>query len=182
MRVNGVALTASDAARVGASQASRGASEAGALGRSSARVLAVARSGDLWRAMTPGAIVRDTWADLRSGVDLVRAPGLYRPGAGGHVSRPVDTVANPVEEYRADVAKTWAENRMAGVFSALGNDVAARAMAPAPDVSARYGWAALSGGVQVVETVCAVSALASPRSAVIDGACTASVPAMNVER
>lgn len=111
----------------------------------------VLRSSELWHHMRPSMIVRDTWTDLRGGVDLVRAPGLYRPSADGHISRPVGDVTNPLQEYRVDVAKTWQENKLAGVFSAVGNDPAARALTATPDRVPGAGWVALSGGAQVVD-------------------------------
>lgn len=116
----------------------------------------VLRSPELWNHMRPGVIARDTWKDLRGGVDLVRAPGLYRPSARGHVQRPVDAVANPLEELRVEVSSNWDQSRRAGVLTAVGNEAAARALTAVPERTAR-GWVALSGGVQVVESGCGLS-------------------------
>lgn len=120
---------------------------------------AVLRSGVLWRSMTPGAILRDTWNDLRGGVDLVRAPGLYRPSARGHVARPVDAVQSPLSEYRQEVLTTWSQNRAAGILTATGNEAAARGLASGAGVSS-MGWVVTSGAVQVVEGACGLSPIA----------------------
>ncbi len=128
------------------------------------------RSPVLWSHMRPSTVARDTWQDLRGGVDLVRAPGLYRPSASGHVQRPVDTVVNPLREYRTEVAHTWAEHKGAGVFAAVGNESAARALSATKDGAGALGWATVSGGVQVVETVSAWAPLTP------DAALSTSIP------
>lgn len=166
---------ATDGARgvVESSSAAGRVAERGVIARSDrfAAVGSALRSRELWAAMTPGAIARDTWTDLRSGVDLARAPALYRPTAAGHVARPVDTVANPLREYTTEVSKTWAESRAAGVLVAVGNEAAAQAMAPSRHITPRYGWAALSGGVQVVETVCGAVATPGMHITSVEAAC-----------
>src|SRR5690606_38263364 len=115
--------------------------------------VSVWRSAELWNHMRPGAIARDTWTDLRGGVDLVRAPGLYRPSASSHVQRPVDAVANPVREYLAELSTTRAQSLTAATYAAVGNEAAARALTAVEGGTAR-GWVRVSGGVQFVETVC----------------------------
>lgn len=115
------------------------------------RAISVLRSEELWHHMSPAAMARDTWSDLRGGVSLVRAPALYRPSAAGHVSRPVDDVASPVSEYASDVVKTWRENKIAGAFSAVGNEGAARAMSSPGGARGAQPYVLLSGSVQIVE-------------------------------
>lgn len=137
-------------------------------------VAGVLRSGQLWRTMAPGAIARDTWNDLRAGVDLVRAPGLYRPSADGHVPRPVDAVEGPVREYGKEVVHTWQENKVAGLLVAVGNETAARGLTGAPGAGKIGPWVALSGGVQVVEMTCGVApTLSAP---VLSDACAGVLP------
>lgn|GEM_PF-735586 len=159
------------------------ASRAGGLGREAAlavggttrraTAVSVLRSSELWGHMRPSAMLRDTWVDLRSGVDLVRAPGLYRPSANGHVARPVDAVVNPVAEYRAEVATTWAQHKGAGLFAAVGNETAARSLSATRTGPVAPGWVAVSGGVQVVEAACALSPTVP--SGVLHDACSLTV-------
>ena len=127
----------------------------------------VLRSAELWNHMRPSAIARDTWSDLRSGVDLVRAPGLYRPTANGHVGRPVDTVANPVREYAQEVSTTWAQSKSAGVFAVFGNEAAARGLSASGAGRQAKLWSWSSGGVQALETACGLGPL-RPDSALAD--------------
>lgn len=131
----------------------------GRLGRSVevASDALVLRSPELWRHMRPSVMARDTWADLRSGVDLVRAPGLYRPSASGHVSRPVDTVANPVREYAHEVSTTWAQNKAAGVFALAGNEAGARGLSASRAGGQAQFWSWTSGAVQVLESACGLT-------------------------
>jgi len=177
LRVNGVADDG--VAAVHATAAGRGAGSplragsAGALTRSHAASLL--RSPELWGRMRPSVIVRDTWSDLRGGVDLVRAPGLYRPSSAGHVSRPVEAVSNPVQEYGVEVAKSWQENKLAGAFTAVGNEAAARAVTATVQGGTGRGWIFLSGGVQVVETVCSVEPIVAAASDV-SGTCSSPLP------
>ena len=153
LRVSGVADDGVAAVASTVSRPAGGAAAVGGLNGAADQpgVADVLRSAQLWRSMRPGAIVRDTWSDLRGGVDLVKAPGLYRPGAHGHVARPVDSVANPISEYRAEVVTTWRQDRAAGAFAAVGNEPAARALTATPGGGVAHRGVALSGGVQVVE-------------------------------
>lgn len=148
-----------------AAQAASGAARSGGVAVSrasltqatrSVREADVLRSAELWAHMRPGAILRDTVGDLRGGIDLLRTPGLYRPTAAGHVPRPVESVSNPLSEYRAEVATAWSGNKAAGAFAAVGNEPAARALTSTA-VPTGLGWVALSGGVQVLETACALA-------------------------
>ncbi|UZN04779.1 hypothetical protein [Cellulomonas sp. S1-8] len=152
----GVAAHSAAHSSVGAATRSRLDQVAGGL-----RNADVLRSAELWQHMRPGVIARDTWNQLRGGVDLVAAPGLYRPSASGHVSRPVDTVANPLREYGVEVATTWTQHKGAGAFTAVGNEAAARALTATSAGGTAHGWVALSGGVQVVESACALAPAAS---------------------
>lgn len=131
------------------------ASAAGGLSDAAERLSAVdiLRSDRLWGHMSPSRMARDTWDELRGGLDLVRTPGLYRPSGSGHVRRPVEMVANPVSEYAERVATIWEVSRPAGLLAATGNEAAARALTAVRGGTA-HGWVALSGGVQVVDSVC----------------------------
>ncbi|MCC2321890.1 hypothetical protein [Cellulomonas xiejunii] len=170
---------ADDAASTRTSAAGAGAAGAALAGDVAHRAAepggaAVLRSGALWRSMAPSVIARDTWNDFRAGIDLVRAPGLYRPSASSHVARPVDAVANPVREYGAEVVKTWRENKAAGVLAAVGNEAGGRGLAGMPEGAGTPGWVALSGSVQVVETACGMAPVLT--SVAMKDACSGTLP------
>lgn len=118
------------------------------------RTGSILRSGELWSVLKPSAVWADTMGDLRGGVQMFRAPGLYSAQLPGlHVSQPLTSVSNAFVEGSTTLSSTWQANRGAFAFQLVGKEDAARGtIFLAEHGGPGEGWLWSTGATQAVET------------------------------